>query len=331
MVDLIFKRGSRVFFFFLLIGAIIADDGLPNLSVRPELQTNTVDLFAKMLYWYTSETVDWAYTQSYPPNSVQTTYQTFVFNWAPGFSAGLGYNMGHDQWDTRASYTWFQSKATGQASGSVTSAFLAARLSFLEPYSMGKVRLDLQYNMFDWDLGRTFSVSKSLSLRPDIGLKGGWINQMIHSSWATPHLLNLFFFSAIENVKQRFYGAGPKGGAEGKWYFGNPQKHSLSLIGKFEASYLWGHWSIRDRFIDDLATVITVNTSDRNFGSLVLYSFMGFGWDCNLNENRSHIGLTLGYEIEDWLNQFQAFTNASGSQNNDLILQGLHFGLNVDF
>ena len=291
-----------------------------------EKPLKTVDLFAKALYWYTSETMDWAFTLAQNQNTVQTVYQTFVFDWAPGFSVGLGYNMEHDQWDTQASYTWFQSKASHHASGSVTPGFLAARLSLLEPFSTGKASMNIHYNMFDWDLGRKFCITPHLSLRPSIGLKGGWINQSIHSHWTRSSLPG---FTATENLRQAFQAAGAKSGISGKWSFSNVKKHIFSLLSAFEAGYLWGHWSIHDEFRDTLSTKIYLKTTPRNYGSLVFHSFMGLGWDYHWS--CTHFALKLGYEIEDWLNQCQFFTDISGSQNNDLILQGLNLSLNFDF
>lgn len=316
-----------------LMGNILAQEpqGLPNISPRPKTQPRTIDIAADLLYWYTSETIDWAFTLQQNPTYFESSFKTAVFDWAPGFRVGLGYNMLHDQWDTQASFTWFQSKASGQTSGSVTPAFFAARLSLLEPFSTGTAVINLHYNMFDWDLGRSFLISKYLLLRPSIGLKSGWIDQTIHSHWTKPNVFDFFLFTAEENLKQRFLGGGPKGGASAKWCFGNIRNHSFSLVSKLEAGYLWGHWSIRDHFIDDLGTKISVNTSTRNFASTMLHCFLGIGWDCNFDHDRSHFGLKLGYEIEDWFNYCQIFTDSSGSQNNDLILQGFDLGLNFDF
>lgn len=291
-----------------------------------EKQSNSVDLFAKALYWYTSETMDWAFTRAQNGNTVKTVYQTFVFDWAPGFSVGLGYYMEHDRWDTQASYTWFQSNASDQASGSVTPGFLAARLSFLEPFSTGKASMHIHYNMFDWDLGRNCFVTNRISLRPAIGLKGGWINQKIQSHWT---LSSIAGFTANEDLKQKFVTAGPKGGVSAEWDFGQIQKQTFSLLANFEAGFLWGHWSIHDEFTDSLDDKIFLKTTPRNYASIVFHSFMGLGWDYNLT--RAHIALKIGYELEDWLNQCQFFTDISGSQNNDLILQGLNITLNCNF
>lgn len=320
-----------IFIFFVNILEILhADETLPNLSVQSKSKPKSIYLFADALYWYTSETVDWAFTLTQNQNSVKTAYKTFSFDWAPGFRIGFGYNMKHDYWDTRVSYTRFRSKATDSTSGSVTSAFLATRLSLLEPFSTGKATLNLHYNMLDWGLGRSCLVCKSLLLRPAIGFRGGWITQNIQSTWTIDDLFGLHI--ATENIKQKFYGGGTTGGLTIKWCFRNVQKHSFGLIGQFESDYLWGHWSIQDKFTDDLFfTEIQVETLERNFGSLVLRSFIGFEGGCTFDCERSYFGVKAGYQIEDWFNQFQIFSDASGSQNNNLILQGFNFCLFFTF
>ncbi len=40
--------------------------------------------------------------------------------------------------------------------------------------------------MLDWELGRSFYVSKHLSLRPHIGIKGGWISQHVRENFTKP-------------------------------------------------------------------------------------------------------------------------------------------------
>lgn len=314
----------------LFLGCLQAD-GLPNPSVRPYEQLGTLNFFAKGFYWYPSETLDWSFTLESTANSVHTAYRSLVFDWAPGFSIGFGTNMEHDTWDARASYTWFHAKASDRTTGHVTSAFLGARTSLIELielFATGKAKLNLLYNMFDIDLGRNFFNSSCLSIRPMIGIKGGWITQKINTYWTIPNfILTNSLLTATEDLKQRFQGGGPKGGVSGKWYL---SRH-FSLMSQFEAGYLWGHWSIEDTFIDNRNTIVFVETTPRNFGALVLHSFLGLSWDCDFNCDRSHIGLQIGYEIEDWFNHLQIFTNTSGSQNNDLILQGFNAGINLDF
>lgn len=308
------------------------DGGLPNLSDRPKEQPKTIDFFVDALYWHVSETIDWAFTLETKPNFEKSKYKIISFGWDPGFRVGVGYNMHHDLWDTQASYTWFQARTQDHAEGSVTSAFLAARLSLLEPFKKGKVRFNLHYNMFDWDLGRSFLISKCIALRPFIGAKAGWINQEIHATWTTPNFGGLrILYTASESVRNNFTGGGPKGGVNGKWILGNVNRHAFSLIGNFSAAYMWGRWTLQDEFIDIFSTRTSVPMRSRNFGALMLQALMGLGWDFNFDKNRSHFSLKAGYEIQDWLDHFQVFTNTSGTQNSDLLLQGLTVDLRFDF
>lgn len=332
-------KNIRNLFYLSLTASVcqlFAEEGVLSPSPRPTTQPKTIDISAQALYWYTSEGVDWAFVVRPEGNTTTATYKEFTFNWAPGFRIGLGYNMAHDTWDTQTSYTWFQAHATDHvANGEVFSGFLGgAKLSLVElinPFKTGKASIDLHYNIFDWDLGRNCLVSKNLILRPSIGLRGGWISQQIYSYWSVPDFLFSSTLKASETLKHAFQGGGPKGGLTAKWCFRNIAQHSLSIIGLFEAGYLWGHWSIHDHFIDNLDTNILIKTTPRNFGSLVIHSFLGISWDCNFDKNRSHFNAKIGYEIEDWFNQFQIYSNVSGAQNNDLILQGATLGVAFEF
>ena len=319
-------------FFIILSGSINADDLIKNLNLRPEEQKRSVNFFAEALYWQASETIDWAFTIESQQNFLKDSFKTLVFDWAPGFRVGMGCHMKHDQWNTQASYTRFCSTAKDHAQGSVTSGFLAPKIiPSLQPFSTGKICLNFYYNMFDWEIGRSILSSDYLELRASIGLRGGWITQTIYSSWTNPAYLLLFPVSASENLKQIFQGAGPKGAVNTKWCFKRIGKHSFSVIGQLEADYLWGHWSIRDNFFDNYSTKINVKTSERNFGSFVLHSFIGCGWDCIVESGQVHYSLKLGYEIEDLFDHCQLFTNTSGSQKNDLILQGCKLHLSCAF
>lgn len=314
---------------WIIPGEICADDGLSNPSVRPQEQPRTIDIFVDALYWYTTENVDWAYVVHSKGISSQIDYKAFVFDWAPGFRIRLGHNMEHDRWDTQASYTWFHSSASDTSAGLITPGFFSVRLSDLEPFSEGKANINIHYNMFDLDLGRAFFISNHFALRPSIGMKAGWISQSINSQWS--RVIDTIPILAAENLQQSFAGGGAKGGVSTRWCFGNIQQHFFSLIGTFEAGYLWGQWSIQDKYEDTLDTIIYTNTTPRSFGSFMLHYFTGLGWDVNFDHNQAHFAFKLGYEIEDWFNHCQFFTDINGAQSNDLILQGASASLGFEF
>ena len=72
------------------------------------------------------------------------------------------------------------------------------------------------FNIFDWELGRNFWVSKALSLRPFLGLKGGWIHQSIHTKWQNPTRVNprkgplIPFTTEKRKPKKQFLGYWPQ-------------------------------------------------------------------------------------------------------------------------
>ena len=310
------------------------DCGLPKISARPQNRASNVDIFADALYWFATETVDWALILAQNQSEERITFKTLDFDWSPGFRVGVGYNMKHDQWDTQFYYTWFYAHTTEHAnggSGVVQSAFLGSKVSDIGTYQTGKINLNLHFNILDWDLGRSFFVSKALSLRPLIGIKGGWINQSIHTKWKKNTNFLGVPISTTENLKNNFRGIGPKGGVNGKWILGNTHKYFFSLLGDFAGAFMWGHWTIKDKFQDIFQTTAFTKVRDRNFGALMLQGLMGIGFDVNFDKDQSHFSMKLGYEIEDWFNQYQVFDNATGTHNNDLILQGLTLDMRLDF
>jgi hypothetical protein len=317
--------------FPMITAVTFANETSIHSSFRPPEQRKTSDLYAQFLYWFTSETMDFAYVEKGSSNDFDHSYKILDFDGAPGFRVGLGYNLSYDGLDTQFSYTWFHAKASSQAKGRVTSLSLAARLSALEPFDEIRASSGLHYNIFDGDLGRNFFISKQVAIRPFVGIKGGWIHQTIHADFSKYHVLDLINIYGQDVFRNDFNGVGPKGGIMGKMLFGDANKGSLSILGAFDAGFLWGRWKVSDKFQDTLDTHISLVTTPRNFGATVFHSLLGLAWDCSFNKNRKHFSAQLAYEIEDWLNYLQIFTNISGSQNSDLILQGVNFGIRVDF
>jgi hypothetical protein len=323
---------KKLVFLFLICSSLAAQDGgVPNLSDRPLAKTRYFDLFIDLLYWQPSEPVDWAYTLSVNGGVEQVAYKMISFGWDPGFRVGLGYQMEYDQWDTQLSYTRFQSATHSQTTGNITSIFLGSKTALYNSYENAKINWKLQFNLFDLDLGRSFWISHALSLRPCIGVKAGWIDQTIDSQWINPLVLGFRVpLTAKENIEHDFLGGGPKGGVRGKWVLGCIDRYSFSLLGDLASSYLWGNWTITDKFRGSLTSVST-NIGNRTFGSFVLQGLLGIGLDWNIRREQSHISIKLGYEFQDWFSQFQAFDNGTGGHNNDLILQGATFDIHFDF
>ncbi|NGX48258.1 MAG: hypothetical protein K1000chlam3_01649 [Chlamydiae bacterium] len=285
----------------------------------------TVDVYADALYWYTTEIVDWSMNLDPKGNLETVTFQKLSFDWAPGFRIGIGYTSSCDCWDTQFSYTHFQTKGANRAKGDmIKSEYFGSIFSDLGFYQQAKIRAKIEYNMFDWELGYLLCPSECLFLRPVIGIKGGWIHQTLKTPLKkTFDILNILFIpvKAEETLRNDFWGIGPKGGVNSKWFLSS----CFSLVGDFSAALMWGHWSFSDQFLDSSGSNIVTKIAGRNFGAFMLQGFLGLGLDiCNFS-------LKVGYEVQDWFNQYQIFDNGTGGQSGNLILQGLRFQVRFDF
>lgn len=313
--------------------------GLPNISTRT---CGNWDLFADAFAWFASEEASavWVDIVNVGNNTSSFTAQDLSFDWNFGFRAGVGYNLEYDQWDTQLYWTSFHTKADQSIEefpvgtllvSEIHPEFFAADLS--DTFShRAKIHWTLHYNMCDWELGRNYWVSKGLSFRPFIGLKGGWIDQSIQV-----HYNNLIIAgsstenSSRENVKNNFWGIGPVGGVNSKWKLRNFCNHYPSLFGDFSAATLWGTWICSDLYNDTTGKKIIVNMRNSTLGALMFRGFLGIGWDVDINRGRSHFATRLGYEMQLWVNQLRVATSQLIRLHGDLTLQGVTFNCRFDF
>lgn len=321
------------------------DLGLPNVSVNT---CSNWDLHADALGWYASEQASavWVDIIEIGNNTSSFTAQDIGFDWDFGFRVGAGYNLEYDQWDTQLYWTWFRTEASQNkqvfpqfipviggvlVTEEIHPEFFAADLSGNNSQS-AKIRWPLLFNMFDWELGRSYWISKGLSLRPFIGLKGGWIDQSIRVNY--DHLIIASAptqISATEEVKNNFWGVGPVAGVNTKWKLRNFCNHFLSLFGDFSAATMWGTWICNDVYVDSNGEKITVNTRNSTLGALMFRGFMGMGWDVDFNKDRSHFAARLGFETQLWVNQLRVATSQLIRLHGDLTLQGVTLNGRFDF
>lgn len=285
---------------------------------------HALTFFFDPLYWRATESVDWELSNNLNSTNQNITYKTIAFDFKPGFRVGVDYEAAC--WNTKFYYTKYYTKANDSDNGNLTSAFLAAKniqTNPLDPsldffYQSGQVNFTINFNMIDWDVGKRFYVTDRIVLRPLVGLKGGWINQTINTNFQGR-------ISVIENIKNDFKGIGPKVGVEGRLEFFCINNYQFDVVADFATSYLWGHWTIKDVLNDSAQKSYIIGVSDHDFGALAFQGMIG------ASLAYKQFSMTLGYEINDWLNQCQIFDDATGAHNNDLILQGITLRLAFDF
>jgi hypothetical protein len=269
------------------------------------------NFFVDALYWRATETIDWVLVNNKIPLNEHVTYNTMDFEFDPGFRIGVGYDG--EEWDAQFYYTKYYTRKNSSAFGNLTSAFLAGKI--IQPpntvfyFQSGQVDFAINYNMFDFDLGKRFDITDSIMLRPLVGITGGWIDQTIDNAFQGEFIIT-------ENMKNNFTGAGPKMGVEGNITFLQRDNYLLNFFAEFSTSFLWGNWDIEDVLHKNNLNTIYVDLGNRHFGSLLFHGLVGVDFEYK------DLAVKLGYEINDWFDQFQIFDDATGAHNNDLILQG---------
>lgn len=278
------------------------------------------EFFVDALYWRATETVDWATSNNLGPPQQSFTIHTIEFDYDPGFRVGFG---AHGNWDTSLYYTKFYTSANATASGNMNSGPLAGRLfqgnhsNFF--FNNGQTNFTINFNMVDFDLGKSFYLSDGLMIRPLLGLRGGAINQTMTTN------LHGTTYSIHDITTNNFWGVGPKAAIETQLDFWCTNSYRLSIFSDFTTSYMWGVWNIRDNLNSNIPSTFEVNVGKRNFGAFALQAFIGAGL------NYKCFAMKFGYEISDWFDQYQVLDDGTGAHCNDLILEGLTLRVMCNF
>ncbi|HSX03601.1 MAG TPA: Lpg1974 family pore-forming outer membrane protein [Rhabdochlamydiaceae bacterium] len=336
---LIFKRGI-ILFLALLLQPLAAEEyynGLPNVSTRAQCECSSWVVSTDFLAWYASEEVAsiWADVITIGFNTSAWKAPSFNFKWDYGFRVGIGRDLVYDQWDTRLSWTWFRTDAKHTIAAQISThngpEFDAALLSGDTPESLS-ARWSLLFDMFDWELGRSYWISKYLSLRPFLGLKGGWIDQSIHVQYFDLTISNVpTTNTGREHLKNNFWGVGPLAGLDTKWAVRKFGCHFFNFFGDFSMATLWGRWKCGDVYENTLFKTTSVNMKNSTLGALMLRGFLGIGWDVDIRLGKAHFATKLGYETQIWLNQLRLPTFQLQRLHHDLTLQGATFNCQFDF
>jgi hypothetical protein len=330
-----------------------------------------VYIFADALYWHADlGNSDWAFVNNGTTPGITGSNEDNTFSWDWGFRVGLGYDFDHDQWDTDIYYTWFRSNSNNgsdddddtdadDSSGSVASTAFSNSLdsNYAGTFTTGSASSKLNFNVLDWELGRWFYVSNSVSLRPHVGLKGSWITLTTGESLTGGLSLTGTSTYTVSN-STKAWAIGPSGGINTNWYFGTGNTHDMrdghrnevrsrphfSIFGDFAGALMFSHF--KNSHTESGTTVAGVVVSGFNPTNLnrnqvvpVLQSIVGLAFDTCLSCDKMHLGIRVGYEFQWWFRESQRlYVNAPSTttpryirSSDDLALQGLTVDVRFDF
>lgn len=271
--------------------------------------------------------------------------------WEPGFKVGFGMDLGHDQWNAFAEYTWFRSRTTTTAAspavptGATAAAWvfndwdLAQTTATFIPEasaltSVWRLRMDL----LDVGLSRPYYQGTHLIVAPFGGVRATWIRQNLRIN-STPFstTAGIVTPSAVFHNKSYAWAVGPRAGLEGKWHLG----WGFRIEGDVAGSIAFTRYTTVASRADRLLLAAAVGTSSKytDYNTLRFNNDMniGLGWGDYFDCRNYHFDLLLTYDFQIFWNQNMlrelvddTSTRVSTSANN-LYLQGLTVRAQFDF
>ncbi|MBS0649805.1 MAG: hypothetical protein JSR93_01460 [Verrucomicrobia bacterium] len=277
-----------------------------NPSGRPQVK-HGADLFftADYLLWkateqnlnYASDVLDSVFVGADVPKG---KIYSVSFNCQSGFRLGLGYNLGHDQWDTSLGWTWFKDHGSGSASSSNHRIFSTIASPVFNQFigsKKAKSDLELHLNLLDWELGREFYTGKHLTVRPFGGLRTGWVNQNWNTSYFDPGAFQQVPLKKFQvHLKQDFWGIGLRGGLDTEWHLIS----GLSIYANGALSLLYGFF--KDVRIEKSVSKAGVKgrnlygVNSKRCEQAITELQLGLRWDQMFSHDRFHFRIQTGWE-----------------------------------
>ncbi|QVL57728.1 MAG: hypothetical protein KFB93_01240 [Simkaniaceae bacterium] len=286
--------------------------------------------------------------QNLPNAPIRGSVRSNSFGWEVGGRVGIGTVISHDRWDVYLNFTYYQNH-DGDSCYKYPPAFLVSQVGFFGgAFEKAKSIFDLTYMNFDFEMGRKYFMSRLLTLRPHIGLKGTRMRQEQKVK---------FDFSSLEldgevigeyyRVYNRcdFDGLGPRMGIQGTLFIG----HGFQLEGELSGAILYCYFEGVEKEKTS-PNVSSANANIRLKGKMNRFvpftqMFLGMSWSDYFHKENYYISFRLGYEILYFWRENQSmspynweFTQASSSTRlnfermaEDISFYGISFKLRLDY
>ncbi len=308
---------------------------------NPNDVKNSNDLWVdgEVLFWQSNiGSMDYGITSDSSTSIIDGRVKNLDFDWDWGFRLGLGYKLPHDKWDVFVNYTYVHADAHGRAGGSDDVVFPVWATSFgadpVEPFFANSARAHwhMNLNMGDVELGRTCSVSKWLTIRPFVGVRGLVIDQDYTVKYKGGTVAP--FDTDRVHMDTDFWGVGIRMGVNSLWGLGM----GFSLYGNGSASLLSGDFDVHEHEKLQEADLRIMDIK-RDVDNVVVTADLALGlqWDYMFSKDRYHFGVKFGWEFDMFFDQNQLFNflgsnpGAIAFRDDDLTFQGVTMGFRFDF
>lgn len=275
---------------------------------------------ADFLYWQAvQDGIEYAISSKSPINTsnifgpvdvtiVDGDMKDIGFDWGPGFRIELGYNFRYDQWDLFLNWTRFHNDSSSSArepsGGSLVALWIPATVGGGETQH-AHAKWHLQYDVVDLELGRSFYLTKALSARPFVGLRGAFIRQHTKFEYEDVHLLNdPNLFDMNTRTKNDYFSGGLRAGTELNF---RVNQH-WSFYGAASASLLYGNYDLKLTYQfpgQNIGPYKLGYKADYNRTKANIEGAIGLQWETGYANGRYHFTILACYEFTEWFNQNQ--------------------------
>ncbi len=266
------------------------------------------------------------------------------FKFEPGLKVGLGLDLEHDGWDVYAQYTWLngpkQHSSTSSSTGGNSTVAFPAYVAFPDdeldpsvitaPATYASSHKKFTFNVLDLELGRNFFISKRLTLRPNFGLKFGWLTDKVDNTYT--YSTETTFFNDYNqtkiNRKQDTFGVGIRAGINTVWHFAR----SWGIYGDLNVTTLWGSFDNKSNVhvYDETSTgsgeYTLINSQSRKENSQdiipVVEAGLGLTYMTWFYDESYMFSLKAGWEEQIWVN-YNHMINLPSNNTGNLSLHGL--------
>ncbi|MFA6118723.1 MAG: Lpg1974 family pore-forming outer membrane protein [Parachlamydiales bacterium] len=264
-----------------------------------------------------------------------TSYHKMDFEWKPAFKVGLGYNFQYDKWDGFVEYTRINSEMHHNAklgdNVSPVAGFWLLTQTNPNPVDEIKNKWNLDFNTFDFNLGRAFWNGTKLSFRCNYGFKAGWIDQKINQE----EIATAAATTISGDFKSDSWLIGPRVGICSSWNLGE----GFRLFGNGAASVFYQKFhkiSWNEPLISD--TSASFGSGSESYGVInsALEAMVGLGYGTYFDRNNWHFDLMLGYEAQLFFDQnaarhIEQLKNLNVTKPGNLMFHGLNITARLDF
>ncbi len=284
---------------------------------------------------------EFAYTSSNAAIAlpINGTLQDIHYGWDWGLHVVGGYVFDHDGFDMSLSYNYLNTSSSGSANAGLGGSVVASRgapdivtgtPTWVSDSGEGKSSFSMTMNTLDLSVGRDYFVSQYLSLRPNFGLLSAWFDLEQDTSY-TAGVLGIN--SVYVNDESNFWGLGPDFGVDTNWFIGQ----GFSVFANGTTALLYGRFNVEHKENYSATTTATMNINGDIHKIAPMFGLaLGIAYEMYLDNNKQHLALSLGYNVDYYFNLNQMIVDAGTDyqvvrNNGNLGMQGVTFDLTWSF